>query len=247
MSRRARFVLLAVAVAAVGVLLVVAFLGLPRFGDAWHPYRDHAVTAALARHTANVVSSVNFDLRALDTFGEETILLASVVGVATLLRAARRERRVRPIDRGRVLDSTRVLAYALLPITLVVGVDVVAHGAITPGGGFQGGVILATGIHLLYLGGHYRSLRLLRPIPVFEIAEAAGVVAFAALGIAGLALSGAFLANVIGTGTLGQLVSSGTVPLLSASVGLAVAGSIVVLLARFIDQTLVIRMTGERP
>lgn len=42
------------------------------------------MAAALSRATGNVVASVNFDQRALDTLVEETILLASVTGVMTL-------------------------------------------------------------------------------------------------------------------------------------------------------------------
>ena len=86
MSREARYIVLAVGTAALGAALAWAFLLMPTFGGTFHPYRDAAATAALSHATANVVSSVNFDQRGFDTLGEETILLASVVGVAVLLR-----------------------------------------------------------------------------------------------------------------------------------------------------------------
>lgn len=239
-------VLLWIGVAGLGALFVLVWMRVPPFGGSVHPYRDIAIAGAYAHSTANVVSSVNFDLRGLDTFGEESILVAAIAGVAVLLRAGREEEKIRPDARGRVLDSTRVLVYAFLPVTLVIGVDVVTHGAVTPGGGFQGGVILATGLHLLYAGGRYSMLERLRPLDLFHPAEAAGLLLYAAVGLAGLVVSGAFLANVIPQGTLGDLVSSGTVPLLSAAVGLAVVSSVIVLLASFLDQMLVIRERGER-
>ncbi|MFC4242933.1 MnhB domain-containing protein [Gryllotalpicola reticulitermitis] len=247
MSSRARAVVLVIGVCALGSLFLLEWLRLPRFGDSWHPYRDLAVAAGFAHSTANIVSSINFDQRGFDTFGEESILVAAVAGVAVLLRAVREEERVKPDSRGRVLDSTRLLVYLFLPVTLIIGVDVVAHGAITPGGGFQGGIMIATSVHLLYVGGRYTALERLRPLGLFPPMESAGLLAYAAVGIAGLAIGSSFLENVVPQGTVADLVSSGTVPLLSAAVGLAVAGGIVTLLAHFLDQVQVIRETGRSP
>src|SRR4051794_41855565 len=53
----------------VGAMLVLGVLDLPHFGSSFHPYRDAAVPAAVAHATSNVISSVNFDLRGLDTLG----------------------------------------------------------------------------------------------------------------------------------------------------------------------------------
>jgi multicomponent Na+:H+ antiporter subunit B len=225
---------LGVGLAGVAVVLGLAFARMPAAGRADHPYRDASVAAAVAHGTANVVSSVNFDQRGLDTLGEETILFGSVVAVAALLRPAEGER-LRPPREGRgPLEATRLVGYVLLPTTLVVGVDVVAHGHVTPGGGFQGGVVLATGLHLLYVAGGHRALGRLRPLPLYEVTEALGTVAFAAVGIAGLAVSGSFLADVVPTGSFGQLLSAGTVPLLNAVVGVAVGSGGVVLVAQFL-------------
>ncbi|WP_336857553.1 MnhB domain-containing protein [Sinomonas albida] len=241
MSRRLRLILLGVGLAALGTLLVVALPQLPRFGGDAHPYRDLAVVATFQHATANAVSSINFDQRGFDTFGEETILFCAVVGVAALLRPVHRERRREVASGGRVLESTSLLVYVLFPVTLVLGADVVAHGAITPGGGFQGGVVLSTGIHLLYVGGRYRLLQRLRPLAWFEQGEALGVVLFGALGLAAAAFGSALFANVVPQGTLSDFVSAGTVPLFNIAVGLTVGSSIVVLLASFLDQTLAIR------
>lgn len=241
MSARARSAGLIVGVLAVGALMLIAFLGMPRFGADVHPYRDLAVAATFTHHTANAVSSINFDQRGYDTFGEETILFASVVGVAALLRPVHRERRRRVDDRGRVMESTSILVYLLFPLTIVLGLDVVAHGAITPGGGFQGGVVLATGIHLLYVGGRFRLLRRLRPLTWFQQGEAIGVVLFGALGLTGAALGSALFANFVPQGELAQILSAGTVPLFNIAVGMTVCSSVVVLIAGFLDQALAIR------
>jgi multicomponent Na+:H+ antiporter subunit B len=188
-----------------------------------------------------VVSSVNYDQRALDTLGEETILLGSVVGAAALLRPSEREREADVRDTDKVLPAVRLLGYLLLPVTLMVGANLVAHGQLTPGGGFQGGVVLGTGVHLVYLTGRYEALERVRPLAVFNAGEAVGTAAFVALGIAGVATGAGFLANVVPTGRWGALLSGGTVPLLSIAVGIEVASGVVVLLTKFLEQALRIK------
>jgi multicomponent Na+:H+ antiporter subunit B len=144
-----------------------------------------------------------------------------------------------------VLDSTRLLASGLVPLTVLIGAYVVAHGHLSPGGGFQGGVILATGIHFAYLGGSYSALRRLVPVPAYDAVEAISAGAFAVLGIAGVIAAGAFLANFWPHGTLRDLSSGGTVPVLNVVVGMEVATGIIVLLALFFEQDLAVRQSGS--
>jgi multicomponent Na+:H+ antiporter subunit B len=120
------------------------------------------------------------------------------------------------------------------------------HGHLTPGGGFQGGVVLATGLHLLYVAGSYPALRRLRPLNWYEYGEAAGMGGVVALGIAGLVSGAGFLANVLPTGRFGALVSAGTVPLFSVAIGVEVASGVVVLLAGFLEQDLATRGPAGR-
>ena len=245
MTRTTRLLLFACGGGVLTALFGAGVAGIPGFGSAHHPYRDLAVPAAVAHHTANVVSAVNFDQRAIDTFGEETILVASTIGAVALLRPARGETERRPPELGRTLESTRLVGYLLLPLTLVLGADVVLHGGITPGGGFQGGVVLATGVHLLYVTGSYPALERLRPMTAYRTAESLGAAAFAAIGAAGLLGSGTFFANFWPWGHFGQILSTGTVQVLSAVVGVEVLGSVVVLLAAFFEQEVSVRKDGR--
>lgn len=228
MSRHARLAVFASGAAVVAALFAVAALRAPRFGTTFHPYRTRAVAAALAEHTKNTVSSVNFDQRAFDTIGEELILLASALGTVVLLRVLRREQEDGGAEHGKgageVFDGVRLTGYLMLPVTVVAGVYVVAHGHLSPGGGFQGGVVLGTAIHLLYLTGDYPALRRLRPIPVFDVGEAAGAAAFVLLGLA----------------------AAGLVPALNAAVGAEVGCAAVLVLSRFFEQSLLVHGTGDR-
>jgi multicomponent Na+:H+ antiporter subunit B len=236
MTRRVRVVVLALGGACLAALLVAACLDLPSFGGSRHPYGDRAVHASLSRQTANTIASVNFDLRAFDTLGEMSILFASVLGTVVLLRQTRDEKRAQPEPEA-VAPPVRRYALIVLPVAVLTGLYVIAHGQLSPGGGFQGGVVAATGLHLLYLGSDYRALERIRPIDVYEIGDALSASGYLVMGLAGVLAGTAFLANtLLPYGTFNTLSSGGTVPVLNAAIGMEVTCAIVVLLARFLDQ-----------
>ncbi|MFD7013256.1 hydrogen gas-evolving membrane-bound hydrogenase subunit E [Streptomyces sp. NPDC059161] len=246
MSRRLRLWVLAVGGLGVAALYFAAALRLPSFGTADHPYGTRAVAASLAHRTANVISSINFDQRAFDTLGEESILFGSVLGTVVLLRQTRDEREVPPAP-ARVAPAVRRYAMLTLPVALLVGLYVIAHGQLSPGGGFQGGVVVATALHLLYIGADYRALERIRPVGLYEVGDAAGEAAYLLLGAAGVLSGSAFLANtLLPYGTFNTLSSGGIVPLLNAAVGIEVACAVVVLLARFLDQAVEIEEENGR-
>lgn len=245
MTRTVRMLIFALGGLGLAVLLGAAIARMPAFGAAHHPYRDLAAAASIGHGAPNIISSVNFDQRGFDTLGEEMILVGSVLGAVALLRPAHHERD-RDVPRGgRVLPATQFAGYALLPATLAIGADVVVHGHLTPGGGFQGGVILATALHMAYVAGDYAALRRLRPVQWYTYGEAAGAGAFVALGLAGLIASGAYMTNFLPLGAFRSLISSGTVALFNVATGCAVACGMVVLLAAFLRQELLIARTED--
>jgi multicomponent Na+:H+ antiporter subunit B len=243
-----------VAVFAVGALGLVALLltaggSLPDFGRTPHPYGDRAVNAALDQQTANAVMSVTLDQRAIDTMGEELILFAAALGTLLLLRRMRAEEEE---SAGRhsfgpedVFDGLRLMGYLMLPVALLVGCYVVLHGHVSPGGGFQGGVVLASGILLAYLAGDLPILARLRPEPVFDVTEALGAAAVLVVGLGGLVAGATFLTNWLPLGALGDLLSAGTVPLLNIAIGVEVGSALVLLVAKFLEQALLIHDPGE--
>jgi multicomponent Na+:H+ antiporter subunit B len=165
-----------------------------------------------------------------------SILFAAVLGCVVLLRQNRDEQRDRP-EPTEVALPVRRYALLMLPVALVTGLYVIAHGQLSPGGGFQGGVVAATALHLLYLGADYGALERVRPIGVFEVTDSLAACSYLVLGLAGVLAGTAFLANtLLPYGTFNTLSSGGTVPLLNAAIGMEVASAVVVLLARFLDQ-----------
>ncbi|MGW3075761.1 MnhB domain-containing protein [Kitasatospora sp. NPDC001132] len=245
MNRTVRLGLFLLAACVLAAALIAAAGELPGFGGAHHPYGERAVAAGLERRTANIVSSVNFDQRAFDTLGEESILFGSVLGAGILLRLARDERKRRAAAEP-VLPTTRLFGATLLPVAVLTGGYLVAHGALSPGGGFQGGVALATALHLAYVAADYRVLKRIRPLAALDVTDALAAGAFAALGLIGLAQGAGYLANTLPLGTFNQLSSGGLVAVINAAVGVEVASGVVVLLAHFLDQAVEVAPRGER-
>jgi multicomponent Na+:H+ antiporter subunit B len=235
-----------------GALLLWGLTGLPDYGVYNGPYGDVLNRVAVAeRKATNVVASVTFDYRGVDTMGEEYILFAAVLGVAILLRAQRDETEQPPdedaADRRApgTSNAVRVIGLALVGPVVLFGIYVVSHGHLTPGGGFQGGVVLATAALLVFLSGEYVTLRRVSPEVVLDTAESVGAAGYVAVGLLGVAAGATFLANVLPLGHPGALLSAGTIPVINLAVGLEVAGGFVLLLSEFLEQTLVIRRPGE--
>jgi multicomponent Na+:H+ antiporter subunit B len=242
-TRRARLVLGAGSLAALGALLVWAVGGLPDFGHPRGPYADLAPKIMLdERHVANAVTGVTFDLRGFDTLGEELILFVAALGAAVLLRAQRSERAAEEAAAAEerrgpaTTDALRALGAVLVGPVLLLGIYVVVHGALTPGGGFQGGVLLAGALLLVYAAGQVAAVQRVRPVSLVEVADAVGAAAYMLVAIAGLVFGVAAMDNVLPLGTTGSLLSGGTVPVLSVAVGVEVTAAVTLILSEMVDQ-----------
>jgi multicomponent Na+:H+ antiporter subunit B len=169
-SRTTRLALFGVAAVGLGAVLVIGLAGLPAFGDYRGVY-GHVLDGigVTERHATDLVTALNFDIRGFDTLGEEFILFASVLGVVLILRQLRDEHQhpnQEEVDEHKFVgasEALRALSLVLIPVLLALGVYIVVHGQITPGGGFQGGVILATGPLAVFLAGRYLRMRIVAP------------------------------------------------------------------------------------
>jgi multicomponent Na+:H+ antiporter subunit B len=245
-TRQLRLGLFGVSAAGLAALLLWSVAGLPDFGHYRGPYGNVLNQVVPGeRHVTNVVSAVVFDYRGIDTLGEEFILFSAAMGVALLLRDAREEEQRRPDDRA-YGDALRLAGIGLAVALLVLGLEVVAHGYITPGGGFQGGVVLASALALVYLAGGYRAYRNMTPVAGVDLAKGTGAGAFAVIGVVSLLLGTAFLHNFGPLGTSGTLASGGTIAMINAAAALEVAAAFVLLFTEFLEELAVTRVQGER-
>jgi multicomponent Na+:H+ antiporter subunit B len=198
------------------------------------------------RHVTDAITAVNFDYRGFDTLGEEFILFVSVMGAIVLLREHHEKKRQTRIDalasprRVGPTDAVRVWTLAMTGPTVLFGMYVVIHGQLTPGGGFQGGVVLATAPLLIYLSEGFDVFKGITSNPLIEITEAIGAGGYALIGLLGCIFSSWFLQNVLPLGEQNQpnWLSGGTVPLINFAVGIEVAAGFTLLLAAFLQSLL---------
>jgi len=87
----------------------------------------------------------------------------------------------------------RVTAKLLMPFMLLFALYVQFHGDFGPGGGFQAGVIAAAAIIFYSIIFGLRAGQQLVPERVVEKMLAAGVLLYAGIGLAGIALGGNYL------------------------------------------------------
>lgn len=248
MSRRARLILLALSGTGLSVALGIAFAGLPAFGAPISTYArllNHL--APIQRRVTDVVSAVTFDYRGIDTLFEEFILFAAVTGVSVVLRPLADEMRALPEDEApdRAIPAPSpavgLLGILLSPLLVLIALETVTHGQLTPGGGFQGGVVMASGLYVVYLATDYSTVQRYQPTSLLEASDGVGAFGYVVVGLLGLFVGAAFMTNVIGLGSSGNLISGGTIPILNATVGLEVAGGFSILASEFLDQMAVVR------
>jgi multicomponent Na+:H+ antiporter subunit B len=247
-SRRGRLMLFGCAGPGLLAVLVIGLHGLPAFGDFHGAYGllvDRLEPAQ--RHATDIVTALNFDLRAFDTLGEEFILFASVAGVALLLRHLRAEddgsqprRSLADHQFAGASDALRVLSLILVPLLVSLGVYLALHGALTPGGGFQAGVVLAAGPLTILLAGRYLALKRVAPHWALEALDGIGATGYAAIGLGGLIFASTYLKNYLPLGIPGHLLSAGMMPLNSIAVGLEVTGAFLLVWTEFLDQAVLV-------
>lgn len=174
--------------------------------------------------SANIVTAVLLGYRGIDTLGELAILFAAATAGGLILGGWQSQRRNHAEEAGFILTRATDL---LFPLLIVVGLYIVMHGHLTPGGGFQGGVILATAFFLPLLARPSRQLGHV----TLSLVEAFAGSAFIIIGLLGLYDSGAFLSPLLDKGQFGELLSAGSLPLLYLAVGLKVGAELASLLS----------------
>lgn len=192
------------------------------FGEAKVDDSDSVANRYIANGTeetgsSNLVTSVVVNYRGFDTLGEVTVLFLASTGVAALISLLPEEEKKKKGPKPSLIMNKG--AMVIIPLIVLFGAYVFMHGHLSPGGGFQGGVIIASAF-LLYLITRQKKISSHKPL---AITESLAGLSFIGIGIIGLAVSGIFLDNVIeGFGEIGELVSGGLLPLIYIAIGLKV-------------------------
>ena len=122
----------------------------------------------------------------------------------------------------------------ILPMAAVYILYIILHGHLSPGGGFQGGVLIIALVALVCLGHGYDRTVETFSYHILHRTEGCASVFYVALGLLGVAMGAHFAQNVLYThGAVGDLYSSGTIFWMNVTVGIKVftgVGSIALLM-----------------
>lgn len=209
--------------ASLGFYLGTAFFNIG-FGDPHfaHGVKDFYLAQTVDNlHVSNTVTSIVVNFRGFDTLGEVTVLFLAVTALGSILYKRRHEVGARSV----LFSSSSVVTSGsklLFPAVILLGVYVFVHGHLSPGGGFQGGVIIATGFLLMLLAYENYSVS----HTWLSIVESLAGIVFAGVGLLGFINGGTFLQNFLPTGVLNNLFSGGVIPIIYIAVGFKVAAEL---------------------
>jgi multicomponent Na+:H+ antiporter subunit B len=163
-----------IAVIITGAILLYAVTDFPSFGDPRSPanagvaegspsasryyientYRDTKVP--------NLVTAILADYRGYDTLFETVVIFTAGMAIFAILRVLRNEDAPSapdPESTNRTIDGDHhriivgITCRLAVPLVQIFALYVVAHGHHSPGGGFQGGVMLGASFILIALSG----------------------------------------------------------------------------------------------
>lgn len=118
----------------------------------------------------------------------------------------------------------------MVPFALVYMFYVILHGHLSPGGGFQGGVLAVAVIVLIYMGYGYDNTSKAINLELMRRTEGLAVTAYIAIAFLGVVFAAQFCENfAFQNGAIGDLLSSGTISWMDEAVGLNVLTGVSVL------------------
>jgi energy-converting hydrogenase B subunit I len=141
----------------------------------------------------------------------------------------------------------RTAANVLLPFILVYGFYIVLHGHLTPGGGFQGGAVIATSLVLLFVAYSYDDIVQRIKIRSLHSTETLGLLLFILTALIALTLGATFFTNwLVNSGMIfgnpvafgpnpGDLSTAGVIPIMNVAVGIEVLGALSVIVLYMIS------------
>ena len=177
----------------------------------------------------NIVTSVVVSYRGFDTLGEVTVLFIAATGLGAVLKIAKTK--AAAIEPASFVLQTG--CRVLFPLILVFGSYIFIHGHLTPGGGFQGGAIIASAFVLIYLG--CREKRISEKMST--TLESLGGLIFVVVVLIGLAVGGYFLLNFVPKGQPYSLLSAGIIPVIYIAIGFKVGSELAGIIDNLIEES----------
>ena len=197
--------------------------------NSWHVETsagDKLLKLNASEGVANAVTTVVVYFRGFDTLGEIAVLFIASLGIGLMLHS-NTQCEIKAESNFMLKTASKML----FPIIMLFGIYVMIYGHLSPGGGFQGGVIIASGVLLLLISD--KSFEV--PHAMIVALEAFAGVSYVLIGLIGLLVLDKFLGNFLSPdiSDMGLLFSGGIIPIIYIIVGIKV-GSEMSLIVQYI-------------
>jgi multicomponent Na+:H+ antiporter subunit B len=179
---------------------------------------------------ANAVTTVVVFFRGFDTLGEIAVLFIAALGIGLMLSSYSIKEHKE--ESNFILQKASKL---LFPIIVLFGVYVMIYGHLSPGGGFQGGVIIASGVLLLLISDQNFEV----PHSIISTLETFAGISYVLIGLIGLLVIDNFLGNFLphDISEMGMLLSGGIIPLVYIVVGIKVGSEMSLIVQHMIKRS----------
>ncbi len=195
---------------------------------------EHIISSGLKETgSLNLVTAILYDYRAFDSLGESTVIFAAVSAIVLILSF-----KTLPVSsRGLSIIAKRTFGF-LTPFVFLFGLYIISHGHLSPGGGFQGGVILGS-ISIIFSIVYGSAFDYKRFSPQNKtILETGGALLFVLAGILGIFFEEGFLDNLnFLIGGAGSLLSAGSIPIINLGIGFKVGAGLAIIFYSMIQKT----------
>ncbi len=172
----------------------------------------------------NIVTTIVVLYRGFDTLGEVTVLFLAATALGAILAGFRDKKKNKKKTRASLIVS--ITTKFLFPMIILFGSYIFIHGHLTPGGGFPGGVVIATAFLLMFLADPYAFVSEKK----LSISEGTVGMLYVITGLVGLYLFQNFLESFLPTGSPGTLLSGGIIPVIYVLIGIKVGSELTGLL-----------------
>ena len=232
-----------VVVTIAGAFLLSALPDFPKWGASDSPVNAkvapyYILNTIADTHVPNVVTSVLADYRGFDTLLETTVVFIACIAIYSILRVDKAkletgEPAAAPVPRYDPGDSliVRQASRFMVPFMQLFALYVIAHGHYSPGGGFQGGVILGASLILLAISFDLKFLLRQWSEKSLMLLVSTGVFLYAAVGLACMFMGGDYLnygsLNSILPGKEENMARSHGILLVEIGVGITVMFSMI--------------------
>jgi len=229
-------------------IIILFFLGfLIFFNFAFLP-DEKIITDGVAEHyirsgveetgSLNIVTAILYDYRAFDSLIESTVIFAAVSGIVLIL-----SRKTLPVSSHGLSIIVKRTFGLLTPFVFLFGIYLIVHAHLSPGGGFQGGVILAV-ISIIFSIIYGSAFDYRRYSPETKtLLETGGALLFITIGFLGMFFQKGFLDNInFLNDETGSLISAGSIPIINLGIGFKVGAGLALIFYSMIQKTF-----GEEP